>query len=131
MLFIYLFEADERYLSQVNTLFERVEKGEDEAIISMITPLEVLSAPKLEGSAHLAAFENFFQKTPHLILVPVNWEVMQEAAKLRRKYQHLRTPDSIQIATALVGGSERFVTGDVGLSQLSPPPLPISQLEKN
>ncbi len=119
MVFIYLFEEDSRYIKKVNRLFKQIEKGDLSAVTSIITTLEVLSAPKLERDQDkLLAFARFFQKTPNLTVYDVNWEIMEKAASLRRENPHLRTPDSLQIATAIISGSKTFITNDEKLINL-------------
>ena len=113
MIFIYLFEEDSRYIKKIRPLFENIENGKITAFTSIITPLEVLSVAKLEkDSDRLLAFNRFFQKTPNLTIIDVNWEVMEKAADLRRKNAHLRTPDALQIATAIIAGAKVFITND-------------------
>lgn len=113
MIFIYLFEEDNRYIKKVKILFENIESGLLRAVTSIITPLEVLSAPKLEKHPDKqSAFSRFFQKTPNLTIQDVSWEIMEKAASIRRKNPRLRAPDSLQIATAIISGSKVFITND-------------------
>lgn len=125
MLFIYLFEGDTRYNDQVRLLFSRMEEGKLEAVTSLMSPLEVLSTPTLEDSSEkLAIYTQFFQKTPNLSIVSLSWEIALAAASLRRKF-NLRTPDSIQLATAVTSNVEMFVTNDVRLSRLPSQPFKV------
>lgn len=117
MIFIYLFEEDPRYLKYVKPLFEKIEKGSIHANTSIITLLEVLSSSKLEKYPDKTlVFRRFFQKTPHLSVFDVSWEIMETASQLRRNNSHFRTPDSVQLATAIVANSSFFVTNDKKLS---------------
>ena len=119
MIFIYLFEEDSRYSKKVKRLFENIEDGKISAVTSIITPLEVLSTAKLEKDLDkLLAFSRFFQKTPNLTVIDVNWEIMEKAAYLRRRNAHLRTPDALQIATAIITGSKVFITNDEKLIKI-------------
>lgn len=113
MIFIYLFEEDKRYIKKVRLLFEDIEQGKLSACTSMIAPLEVLSTPKLNKYPDKRlAFSRFFQKTPNLVVYNVDWDIMEKAADLRRSNPSLRTPDSIQIATAIISKSKLFITND-------------------
>jgi predicted nucleic acid-binding protein len=115
-----LLEADRRYLHEVKEIFTKVEKGELSADTSIVTPLEVLSAPALQSdSSKTRAIERFFQKLPNLTIHPLNWEIMAEAAHLRRQNPTLRTPDSIQLATAELSGAKHFLTNDLKLQKIS------------
>lgn len=113
MIFIYLFEEDKRYIKKVKSLFKNIEQGSLRACTSMITPLEVLSARKLNKYPDKRlAFSRFFQKTPNLVVYNVDWDIMEKSADLRRSNPSLRTPDSIQIATAIISKSKLFITND-------------------
>ncbi|KKQ84424.1 MAG: PilT protein domain protein [Candidatus Woesebacteria bacterium GW2011_GWB1_38_8] len=119
MVFIYLFEEDPRYIEKIKHFFEQMEKGKLNAITSMITPLEVLSAPRLEKDIEKTlAFTRFFQKTPNLTIYPIDWEIAQKASEIRRQNRYLKTPDSIQIATALIYNSKIFITNDQKLKNI-------------
>ena len=129
MVFIYLFENDERYRDFVEPLFQQIESQKVSACTSMISLIETLSPAKLSGDECVTnELTRFFQETPGLTVHPVSWEVAQEAAKLRRENPHLRTPDSIQIATALVHKAGTFITYDVKLKKLKIPGLVIKIL---
>lgn len=132
MLFIYLFEKDPRFFSLVSPLFKKIESGKIKAVTSIITFLEVLSAPKLEEEPEkLNVFTQFFQKTPNLNIIKVDWEIANSAAQLRRQHEYLRTPDSLQIAAALSAGSQVLITNDQKLLKYSTLRLPIVPLTKS
>lgn len=130
MIFIYLFESRPQYLSQIQSLFDRIEKGKLQAVTSLISPLEVFSAPKFEEATEkLTNYTRFFQKTPNLTMVPVDWEITLQAAELRRQYKSLKTPDAVQIATGIIEHADTFITNDDRLSRLKLP-LKITLLSK-
>lgn len=132
MLFIYLFEKDPRFFNLVSPLFKKIENGEINAVTSIITFLEVLSAPKLEEEPEkLNAFTQFFKKILHLNVVKVDWEIAGSAAQLRRQHEYLRTPDSLQIATALSANSQALITNDEKLLKYSTERLPIMPITKS
>lgn len=119
MIFIYLFEEDARFINRVKPLFEIIERGNLKGITSIVSPLEVLSAPKLEKEPEKrAAFAKFFQKTPNLSVHSLSWKVMEKAAGLRRKNTVLKTPDSIQLATAIETNTPYYITNDQKLKKL-------------
>jgi predicted nucleic acid-binding protein len=47
----------------------------------------------------------------HVTTVPVSAVIAEEAARLRANYS-LRTPDAIQLATAVRSGASSFLTND-------------------
>ena len=122
MIFIYLFELRSQYLPQIQLLFDRIERKELQAVTSFISPLEVFSSPAFEAVPDkLMLYTRFFQKTPNLTVVPFDWEVALQAAELRRKYKPLKTPDAVQIATAIVAQADMFITNDDRLTHLTLP----------
>jgi predicted nucleic acid-binding protein len=50
--------------------------------------------------------------------VPLSADIAQEAAALRASH-HLRTPDAIQLATAIRSGAASFLTNDHRLPAVS------------
>jgi predicted nucleic acid-binding protein len=58
-----------------------------------------------------------FRNFPHLSVIPVTDDIAERAAFLRARY-NLRTPDAIQVATALISGSPAFLTNDKSLSSI-------------
>ena len=53
-------------------------------------------------------------------VLPVTRAVFQHAAQLRADFPGLKTPDAVQLATALHYGSDEFWTNDNQLSQIAP-----------
>lgn len=129
MIFIYLFESDKRYEKVITPLFEKIEIGKLKAVTSTISLIEALSAPKLASEPEkIIAFKRFFYETPNLTIFDVDKEIAIEASKIRRERLFLRTPDSIQIATAIVGKAEYFLTNDGRISKLANLPVKIVSL---
>jgi predicted nucleic acid-binding protein len=53
---------------------------------------------------------------PHLTWVPPSLAIAERAAFLRARY-NFRTPDAIQVATAIVTGATGLVTNDLALTK--------------
>jgi predicted nucleic acid-binding protein len=47
----------------------------------------------------------------HIATIPLSCEITEEAARLRARY-NVRTPDAIQMATAIRAGASFFLTND-------------------
>lgn len=110
--FIYYIEEDARYLSLVDTIFERIAEGYIIGISSFITLLEVLVKPLEKGdSATAQEYRDFLLNSENLNLFPLDEDVAQEAAYMRARYK-VKTPDAIQLATAHLKGAEVFITND-------------------
>lgn len=110
MVFIYLLEGQKTYLPLVRLIFDLKETGKIMIISSFISYLETLSSPRLDDK-RLDLYSKFFLKSKNLILKPVDQEVSDYAAFLRRTY-HLRTPDAIQIGTAIINKTNLFISND-------------------
>lgn len=122
MLFIYHLESYKDYVGKTTKLFKDVYQGKSHAVTSVVSLLETLSAPKLEEDPEkIDLFTRFFYETHNLTTVDVSRDIAQEAALLRRKYRSLRSPDSIQVATAIVKNAQIFVTNDKKLRTLKLP----------
>jgi len=119
VIFIYHFEKNERYLELTNQIFSRLDGDEDfRAVTSVITLLEICVKPIKDGRKDLA--DQYAQKLlgdEKLTVWVVDGSVAMKAAELRGKYG-IKTPDAIQIATAVVGGAEALITNDVNLKKV-------------
>jgi len=112
MVFIYLLEKNEKYFSLAETIFELLEKQKISAVTSIISPLEVLSTSKLEkDQERVSLYARFFKEETNLTVVNLDWQIMEVAADLRRTYG-IKTPDSIQLATAKIQNVPLFITND-------------------
>lgn len=100
--FIYYMEHHPHYGAIVKPIFKNIEKGKVDAITTNITLLEVLVHPYRTGNEKLAEqYRDILLNAEGLTTFEVSHEVSEHAAKLRAKY-FIRTPDAIQIATAIV-----------------------------
>lgn len=116
--FIYLIQEHEEYLPIVEPVFEAIDAGRLAAVASALTLLEVLVVPLRHGDVALARrFEALLTRGRGLTLVEVSAGVLRDAAALRAA-TGMRTPDAIQVATALQAGCSAFVTNDRRLPQL-------------
>jgi predicted nucleic acid-binding protein len=112
MVFIYAFEEHPIYLPFLRSFFQAVEGGKIEATTSTITVTECLVQPYREKDLALAArYMLLFRNFPHLSVLPVTDEIAERAAFLRA-HHGLKTPDALQLATALISASHVFLTND-------------------
>ncbi|GEA28131.1 tRNA(fMet)-specific endonuclease VapC [Microcystis aeruginosa NIES-4325] len=113
---IYFIEQNEAYLELVRAFFGAVSRGEFQVVTSTLTLTEVLVHPLRSGNVELAGqYRDILLDQENLITVPVSVEISQVAAQLRAT-QNLRTPDAIQIATAIREGAMFFLTNDSRLA---------------
>lgn len=92
---IYFLNGDNKTVLKINSLL--AEKNQ--FIVSTITELELFSFPNLsvEDKLKISLWLNA------VYVVPVDSTIAQSAAELRQKY-HLKTPDAIIAATAMLNG---------------------------
>lgn len=129
MIFIYHFDRVEPYFTRTSKLLFKAQQEQYEIITSIITVIEVLSPTVYRQTPDIIKEINiYFTEARYLRVIDVTWTIAQEAARLRRQHTFLRTPDSIQLATALVTRADIFITNDAKLGRLSLPGLKIRSL---
>ena len=65
---------------------------------------------------------------PNLNIIDVDYKIALEAARIKREYK-FRLPDSIQLATALIGKAQAFVTNDQRLKKFQELPIVMLSLQ--
>lgn len=112
MIFIYWMEENPAYLSRVQPLFPKVDRGEIEIVTSAITWLEVLVVPYRAGKVALAGrYEQLLTRASHLRLVDIDRQPLLAAAQLRAIHG-IRAPDALQLAAGLATRATTLVTND-------------------
>ncbi|NMC64065.1 MAG: type II toxin-antitoxin system VapC family toxin [SAR324 cluster bacterium] len=115
---MYYIEANPKYLSFLNAFFRANSKGDFLIVTSTITLLEVLVHPLRLLEVELAQkYENILRNSTGIELISTRAEIAVKAAELRAK-SGLRTPDAIQIATALWAGADYFLSNDKELKRI-------------
>jgi predicted nucleic acid-binding protein len=110
---IYYIEENEDFVHLVEELFELIDAGTATGLTSVLTLLEVLVKPRREGLIDVAEkYRTILTNSANITLYPVDGAVCEIAAELRSKYSWLRTPDAIQIATAIEHRAQTVVTND-------------------
>jgi len=118
MLFIYHFEDHPRFSSITEKIFEKIERGEIRAFTSYITLLEILVKPYKDKDLKAAYdYKNLLLTFPNLQFIPVGLEIADTAASLRAEYA-IRTPDAIQLATAMNCKADSYITNDEALKKI-------------
>lgn len=108
-IFIYYFENNPQFISKTEVIFQKLNKNKLQAVTSVVSIIESLSYPLT--SQIIEAIKQGFASAPNLTVLEVNQEIAFESARIRREYG-LRLPDSVQLATALVGKAQAFITND-------------------
>ena len=115
---IYFVEANHRYDALVTEIFQRVDNGILAGVTSMITLTEVLVHPIRRSDTMLETkYSDLLLHSANFETRPIGAGIARRAASLRGRY-NLRTPDALQIATALESDCQAFLTNDRQLSQI-------------
>ncbi|MDO9581168.1 MAG: type II toxin-antitoxin system VapC family toxin [Bacteroidales bacterium] len=115
---IYYIEENQQYSPILNKLFLANSKGEFLFQTSVITLLEILVHPMRENKHQLVEeYQNILCNSSTINIFELNIEIAKRAAGFRAKYG-LKTPDSIQVATAVYTSAEYFLTNDIRLKAI-------------
>ncbi|MDN5310586.1 type II toxin-antitoxin system VapC family toxin [Methanolobus sp. WCC5] len=118
MLFIYLFEDNQFFSDICASILGEIESGVKEGITSSITLLEILVKPRIDGNvAAVEDYKNILIDFPNLEIIDVSVQIADIASALRAKYS-IKTPDAIQVATAIKEGCTSFITNDYALKKI-------------
>jgi predicted nucleic acid-binding protein len=110
--FIYFIERHPSYSDICASIFRNIEEDRIEATTSTLTLTEILVQPyKLKKDDLVYKFYSLFTTYPHLKWTPLTLDISDLAARLRAEY-NLKTPDAIQMASALSTGSTGFICND-------------------
>ena len=111
-LFIYHIEDHPRYAPLTEIIFSALEKGAINGVTSYLTLMEILVKPKADGLLQAARdYEYYLTTFPNITFYEMGLDVAKKASDLRATEQ-MKTPDAIQLATALLFGATAFLTND-------------------
>lgn len=109
-IFIYYFDENPRFGQAAKRIFDELASGNLKAITSTTSLVEILSY-KILSKKDAKDMENKFYDIPQLSILDINRSIAVEAGRIRRKYS-FRSPDAIQLATALHTKAKAFITND-------------------
>jgi predicted nucleic acid-binding protein len=105
----------------VDPFFDAMMRGDFKVVTSTMTITEVLVHPIQQNNVALAAtYRDILQNAEHLQTVPFTADIAETAARLRADHK-IRTPDTIQAATAIAMKADFFLTNDFPLSAIPNP----------
>ena len=115
---IYFIEENRNYLEVADAFFEAMFRREFRVVTSVVTLAEVLVYPLRQGNTILAQqYRDILFDSQGFTTIQVDPNIAEIAAQLRANY-NLRTPDAIQMATAISAGASFFLTNDARLPSL-------------
>jgi len=114
---IHYIEGNNIYVQKLNELFSI--QSHCQFITSVITLSEVLVMPLREGNTKLAKqYENILTSAENIDIYEINIQIAKESAQLRAKYT-IKTPDTIQLATAQYYSVDYFLANDLRLKSIN------------
>jgi predicted nucleic acid-binding protein len=124
---IYFMERNPKYIEMMRFFFKSFDRGDFRLVTSTVTLLEVLVYPLQQKNTILAQeYREILLNQEGLTVVELTPDIAETAAQLRATY-NLRSPDAIQMATAICEGASFFLTNDARLPCL--PELTVLVLE--
>lgn len=110
--FIYFFEQHSAYFPAMKSLFARVYETGAQAITSIITYIELTTHPARMGKHQLVRkYRDYLSNSENISLFPLDMHIADQVVQLRGKYG-LKTPDAIQLGTAVACGADYIITND-------------------
>ena len=110
---IYFFEAHPKYQNLLSELFDQVVEQQCQMVTSLITYVEIVTAPLKSGDEKLAGkYREFFTNSSHIKVHAFDLAIADETAKIRALYG-FKTPDAIQLATAKMMGADLVLSNDL------------------
>jgi predicted nucleic acid-binding protein len=112
---IYFIEGNSPFQEKLKEIFNLNDHGDFTFITSSITLLEVLVKPLKDGKNKLAeSYKDILLNAAGIEMIEITNAIAIRAAGLRAKYG-VKTPDAIQLATAIEFNVDYFLTNDLRL----------------
>ena len=118
MIFIYLFEDDQKYGHCCEWLLQQAADGAFTGVITPVTAAELLVKPlQLKRHALADHYRDALRSLPNIRLVGFSPEAGFMAGALKAKY-NLPLPNMIQVATAMERNSTALISNDKALQRV-------------
>jgi len=123
-IFIYAYQEHPQFLPIVRPIFARLDNDiEFHAVTSIVSLIEINTLPLRLNRQDLAkTYTDALLNSTNITTYPLDSTIAKKSAELRAKF-NLRTPDAIQIATAIVAKAEAFITNDERLKKVDALPV--------
>ena len=116
---IYFVERHPTYVDLMREIISHIDAATIAGYSSVVTLTEVLTQPKRVGNKTVQnEYRDLLLRSRNFELIPIDAFIAERAAGLRAQY-NLRTPDALQLATALTAGCEAFLTNDLALKRVT------------
>jgi predicted nucleic acid-binding protein len=115
---IYFIEGHSQYQQKLKQLFALNDEGDFRFLSSTITLLEVLVKPLKVGENKIVEqYKTILTNAEGIDIFEITIHITIKAAELREKY-NIRTPDALQVATAIERQADYFLTNDLRLKSV-------------
>ncbi len=112
---IYYIEANKKYSNILDKLFAGNEQKKFQFSTSVLTLMELLVHPiRKKETKLIKEYESILCNSSTLDIYEISIDIAKKAAKIRAEFG-FKTPDSIQLATAILSNSDFFLTNDKSL----------------
>ncbi len=116
--FVYLLEYNEVLTDKTKRVFGGLNAN-TQFLTSVITYAEYCVKPKtINNKKAITEFLNLLNDL-ECDIKNIDINIAESTAELRAKYQFLRTPDALQLATAIYNDCNKFITNDKKLKQIT------------
>ena len=110
--FIYFFQQHSDYFPALQMLFDQLYETDAQAITSIITYIELSTHPARQGKRQLVRkYRDYLTNSENISIFPLDLTIADHAFELRAQH-HFKTPDAIQLGTAVACGADYIVTND-------------------
>lgn len=119
-IFIYILEGSSIYISAIRQLLQLIEQKILIAVTSELTLAEALVKPFAKNDLALQqVYRDTLTNSENLTMMPIDKNILLDAARLRANINSLRLADAIHAATAYQKQCQFFITNDNQLHTLN------------
>ena len=117
-IFICHLEANPSYVALTDEVFQWLERPSHSAVTSTLTMTELLVQPYRQQNEELInRYFGLLSSCPNLEWIAPDLTICDTAARVRAQH-NLRTPDSLQVGTAICAGASAFLTNDSAMTRV-------------
>lgn len=116
---IYFIEGHSEYQEVLERLFKLNDENYFKFLTSSITLLEVLVKPIRDGETEIVEqYKTILTNAAGIDIFDITSQIAAKAAEVRSTY-NIRTPDALQVATAIERKADYFLTNDFRLKNVT------------
>ena len=114
---IYYLENSPLYSESIKRFFIMCIKNDIQVVTSAITIEEYLVYPYSSGNMEFADNFKRFLNYMNIEIININYDIAEQASKIRGKYKGFKAMDALQISAAVESQCDVFFTNDKQLRQ--------------